>query len=160
MQNITPCLWFNNNAEEAVNFYTSILKDAKINTITRYGDAGAEASGQPKGSVMTITFELMGQEFMALNGGPHFTFSPAISFIICCETQEQIDEVWEKLSKGGAKEQCGWLKDKFGVSWQLTVSGFEEMIQGDTETSERVMRAVMQMTKPDIQKIKAAYENA
>jgi predicted 3-demethylubiquinone-9 3-methyltransferase (glyoxalase superfamily) len=158
MQNITPCLWFNNDAEEAVDFYTSLLKDSKINTVTRYGDAGSEASGQPKGSVMTITFELLGQEFIALNGGPHFTFSPAISFMISCETQEQIDELWEKLSEGGAKEQCGWLKDKFGVSWQLTVPGFEEMIQGNTETSERVMRAVMQMTKPDLQKIKAAYE--
>jgi predicted 3-demethylubiquinone-9 3-methyltransferase (glyoxalase superfamily) len=160
VQNITPCLWFNNNAEEAVNFYISILKGAKINTVTHYGDAGAEASRQPKGSVMTITFELMGQEFTALNGGPHFTFSPAISFMISCETQEQIDELWEKLSEGGAKEQCGWLKDKFGVSWQLTVPGFEEMIQGDSETSERVMRAVMQMTKPDIQKIKAAHAGA
>ena len=112
MQKITPFLWFDNQAEEAVNFYTSIFKNSKIKSVARYGEAGAEVSGRPKGTVMTVSFELEGQEFIALNGGPHFTFSAAISFMVKCETQEEVDELWERLSEGGAKEQCGWLKDE------------------------------------------------
>ena len=119
MQKITPCLWFDSQAEEAANFYVSIFKNSKIGNITRYGEAGAKVSGRPKGSVMTVTFEIEGQDFMALNGGPHFKFSEAISFMVNCETQEEIDEMWEKLSDGGEKGQCGWLKDKYGLSWQI-----------------------------------------
>jgi predicted 3-demethylubiquinone-9 3-methyltransferase (glyoxalase superfamily) len=112
MHKITPHLWFNDKAEEAVKFYASILKNSKIKSVTRYGEAGAEVSGRPKGTVMTVTFELEGQEFTALNGGPHFAFSPAISFMVKCETHGEVDELWERLSEGGEKEQCGWLKDK------------------------------------------------
>ena len=119
MQKITPCLWFDDKAEEAAKFYVSIFKNSKLGKITRYGEAGAEVSGRPKGSVMTVTFETRGQEFMALNGGPHFKFTEAISFLVNCETQEEIDEMWEKLSAGGEKGQCGWLKDKYGLSWQI-----------------------------------------
>src|SRR5438105_5838982 len=118
MQKITPFLWFDNNAEEAANFYTSIFKNSKILSISRYGEAGPG----PKGSVMSATFELEGQKFMALNGGPQFTFSPAISFFVNCETQPEVDELWEKLSAGGKKNRCGWLQDKFGVSWQIVPS--------------------------------------
>jgi predicted 3-demethylubiquinone-9 3-methyltransferase (glyoxalase superfamily) len=158
MQKITPCLWFNDKAEEAVSFYTSILKNSKIETITRYGDAGAEASGRPKGTVMTVSFELDGQKFMALNGGPHFTFSPAISFMANCKTQEELDELWKKLSEGGATEQCGWLRDKYGVSWQIVPTVIEEMLQDkDPETAERVMKAILQMEKIDIETLKQAY---
>jgi predicted 3-demethylubiquinone-9 3-methyltransferase (glyoxalase superfamily) len=115
MQKITPCLWFDNQAEEAVNFYVSIFKNSQIGNMTRYGDAGAEVSGRPKGSVMTITFEIEGQEFVALNGGPHFSFSEATSLMVKCETQKEIDEIWEKLSHGGEEGPCGWLKDKYGA---------------------------------------------
>ncbi len=158
MQKFTPCLWFDDKAEEAVNFYVSIFKNSKIKGTTRYGDAGAEASGRPKGTVMTVSFQLDGQEFLALNGGPVFTFSPAISFIVNCATQEELDEFWEKLSVGGAKEQCGWLKDKYGVSWQIvpTVLG-EMMLDKDAEKPERVMKALMQMRKIDIKRLKQAY---
>ncbi len=129
MQKIIPFLWFDDKAEEAVKFYTSVFKNSKIGNVTRYGDAGAEVSGRPKGTVMTVTFELEGEEFIALNGGPHFTFSPAISFVVNCETQEEVDELWEKLSEGGEKEQCGWLKDKYGVSWQIVPAALGEMMQ-------------------------------
>jgi predicted 3-demethylubiquinone-9 3-methyltransferase (glyoxalase superfamily) len=159
MQKITPCLWFDDKAEEAVNFYTSIFKNSKIKSITRYGEAGAEVSGRPKGTVMTVTFQLDGQEFMALNGGPHFTFSSAISFIVNCRTQEEIDELWEKLSEGGEIEECGWLKDKYGVSWQIVPTVIGEMLQDkDAEKSDRVMEAILQMDKLDIKTLKQAYE--
>jgi predicted 3-demethylubiquinone-9 3-methyltransferase (glyoxalase superfamily) len=159
MNKIAPCLWFDNKAEEAVNFYVSIFKNSKIGIITRYGGEGAEVSGRPKGTVMTVTFQLDGQEFMALNGGPQFTFSPAISFLVNCETQEEVDELWEKLSEGGEKEQCGWLKDKYGVSWQIVPTVLGEMMQDkDAEKSERVMKAMLQMKKIDIRTLKQAYE--
>jgi predicted 3-demethylubiquinone-9 3-methyltransferase (glyoxalase superfamily) len=159
MQKITPCLWFDDKAEEAVNFYTSIFKNSKIKSITRYGEAGAEVSGRPKGTVMTVTFQLGGQEFMALNGGPHFTFSPAISFIVNCKTQEELDELWEKLSEGGEIEECGWLKDKYGVSWQIIPTVLGEMSQNkDPKKSERVMKALLRMDKLDIETLKQAYD--
>ncbi len=159
MQKITPFLWFDNNAEEAVNFYVSIFKNSKIGNIARYGEAGAEVSGRPKGAVMTVTFQLEGQEFVALNGGPIFNFSPAISFVVNCETQEEVDRLWEKLSEGGEREQCGWLKDKYGVSWQIVPTVLGEMLQDkDAEKSERVMKAMLQMNKIDIEGLKKAYE--
>ena len=159
MQKISPFLWFDNQAEEAVNFYTSIFKNSKILSVTRYGEAGAKAAGRPKGSVMTVVFELGGQEFIALNGGPVFTFSPAISFVVNCETQEEVDELWEKLSEGGEKEQCGWLKDKYGVSWQIVPTVLGKMMQDkDPKKSEKVMKAMLQMKKLDIKGLKQAYE--
>jgi len=159
MQKITPCLWFDNQAEEAVNFYASIFKNSKVGRIARYGEAGAEVSGRPSGSVMTVEFQLEGQEFLALNGGPIFKFTEAVSFVVNCETQEKIDEMWEKLSKGGAKGQCGWLKDKYGLSWQIVPPVLSEMLQDkDTKKSERVMKAMLQMKKLDIKTLKQAYE--
>lgn len=159
MQKITPCLWFDNQAEEAAKFYASIFKNSKIGNMTRYGEAGAKVSGRPKGSVMTVTFEIEGQEFVALNGGPHFTFSEAISFMVECETQKDIDEMWEKLSQGGEKGQCGWLNDKYGLSWQIASPVWDEMLRDkDLKKSERVMKAILQMTKPDIKTLKQAYE--
>ena len=159
MQKITPCLWFNSQAEEAANFYVSIFKNSKIGHITRYGDAGAKVSGRPKGTVMTVTFEIEGQEFVALNGGPHFTFSEAISLMVKCDTQKEIDVMWEKLSQGGETGQCGWLKDKYGLSWQIISPMWDEMLRDkDAKKSERVMKAILQMTKPDIKTLKQAYE--
>jgi predicted 3-demethylubiquinone-9 3-methyltransferase (glyoxalase superfamily) len=159
MQKITPCLWFDNQAEEAAKFYVSIFKNSKIRNMTRYGEAGAEVSGRPKGSVMTVTFEIEGQEFVALNGGPHFTFSEAISLMVQCETQKEIDEMWEKLSRGGEEGPCGWLKDKYGLSWQIVSPEWNEMLRDkDVEKSERVMKAILQMTKPDIKTLKQAYD--
>ena len=159
MQKVTPCLWFNNQAEDAAKFYASIFKNSKIGDMTRYGEAGAKVSGRPKGSVMTVTFEIEGQEFVALNGGPHFTFSEAISLMVRCETQKEIDEMWEKLSQGGEKRQCGWLKDKYGLSWQIVSPVWDEMLRDkDVAKSERVMKAILQMTKPDIKTVKQAYE--
>lgn len=158
MNKFTPCLWFDSNAEEAVKFYTSVFKNSKITNIARYGEAGAEASGRPKGSVMTVAFELDGQAFLALNGGPMFTFSPAISFIANCKTQAEVDELWEKLSEGGEKEQCGWLRDKYGVSWQIVPTVLPEMLLDENPAkSERVMQAMLQMTKIDIETLKRAY---
>lgn len=155
MQKITPCLWFDGNAEEAMNFYASIFKDAKVGRITRYGEAGPG----PKGTVMSTTFRLNGQEFMALNGGPQFTFSPAISFFVNCETQEEVDELWEKLSEGGEKQRCGWLRDKYGVSWQIIPSALGEMLQDeDAEKSKRVMNAMLEMDRIDIKSLTQAYE--
>jgi predicted 3-demethylubiquinone-9 3-methyltransferase (glyoxalase superfamily) len=155
MQKITPFLWFDDKAEEAVSFYTSIFKNSKIGTITRYGEEGPGS----KGKVMTATFQLDGQEFMALNGGPYFTFTPAISFFVNCETQEEIDELWEKLSEGGEKEQCGWLKDKYGVSWQIVPSVLGQMLNDpDVEKSRRVTQAMLQMVKLDIEILTQAYE--
>ena len=160
MQKITPCLWFDSQAEEAAKFYVSIFKNSKIGNMTRYGEAGAEVSGRPKGSVMTVTFEIEGQEFVALNGGPHFTFSEAISLMVQCETQQDIDEMWEKLSQGGGEEgPCGWLKDQYGLSWQIVSPEWNEMLRDkDVEKSERVMKAILQMTKPDIKTLKQAYD--
>jgi predicted 3-demethylubiquinone-9 3-methyltransferase (glyoxalase superfamily) len=159
MQKITPCLWFDNQAEEAANFYVSIFNNSKIRNMTRYGEAGAEVSGRPKGSVMTVTFEIEGQEFVALNGGPHFTFSEAISLMVKCETQKEIDEMWEKLSQGGEEGPCGWLKDKYGLSWQIVSPEWNEMLRDkDVQKSERVMKAILQMTKPDIKTLKQAYD--
>ena len=160
MQKITPFLWFANQSEEAVNFYTSIFKNSKILSIARYGEEGAKAAGRPKGSVMTVVFELEGQEFIALNGGPVFTFSPAISFLVNCKTQKEVDELWEKLSEGGEKGQCGWLKDKYGVSWQIVPTVLGEMLQDkDPKKSKRVMEAMLKMDKIDIETLKQAYEH-
>ncbi|HLA62474.1 MAG TPA: VOC family protein [Nitrospiraceae bacterium] len=159
MQKINPCLWFDDKAEEAAKFYVSIFKNSKLGNITRYGEAGAEVSGRPTGSVMTVTFEIEGQEFVALNGGPHFKFSEAISFMVKCETQKEIDEMWERLSQGGKEGQCGWLKDKYGLSWQIVSPVWDEMLRDrDVKKSERVMKAILQMTKPDIKTLKQAYE--
>lgn len=159
MQKFTPCLWFDSNAEEAVKFYTSIFKNSKITGVTRYGEAGAEVSGRPKGTVMTIAFELEGKEFIALNGGPVFTFSPAISFLVNCKTQEEVDWLWEKLSEGGEIEQCGWLKDKYGVSWQIVPTVLGKMLQDkDPKKSEKVMEALLKMKKIDIKTLKQAYQ--
>ncbi|HEY6884787.1 MAG TPA: VOC family protein [Nitrososphaeraceae archaeon] len=158
IQKITPHLWFNNNAEEAAKFYASIFKNSKILNITHYGESAAKVSGRSKGTVMTVTFELEGQRFMALNGGPVFNFSPAISFFVDCETQEEVDDLWEKLSEGGEKEQCGWLKDKFGVSWQIVPNVLGQMLQDkDAKKSERVMEELLQMKKIDIQSLRKAY---
>ena len=155
MQKITPFLWFDGQAEEAMNFYVSIFKNSKMGNVTRYREQGPG----PKGTVMSATFQLEGQEFMALNGGPHFTFSPAISFFVNCETQEEVDELWAKLSKGGEKQRCGWLKDKFGVSWQIIPSALGEMLRDkDPEKSKRVMNAMLQMDKIDVERLKQAYE--
>src|SRR3989475_6633737 len=138
-QKITPFLWFDDQAEEAVRFYVSIFKNCKIGSITRYEDEGAEVSGRPKGTVMTVTFQLEGQEFMALNGGPHFKFTEAISLLVNCKTQEEVDELWERLSEGGEKGQCGWLKDKYGLSWQIVAHRFGQDVErqgrGEIETS-------------------------
>jgi predicted 3-demethylubiquinone-9 3-methyltransferase (glyoxalase superfamily) len=155
MQKITPFLWFDNNAEEAMNFYVSIFKNSKIVSVSRYG----EGEPGPAGSVMTGTFQLEGQEFMALNGGPHFKFTEAISLFVSCETQEEVDELWEKLSEGGQESRCGWLKDKFGLSWQIIPKALGMMLQDkDREKSKRVMNAMLQMDKIDIKRLKQAYE--
>lgn len=155
MQKIIPFLWFNDKAEEAMNFYTSIFKNSKIVSVTRYGDAGPG----PKGSVMTGIFQIEGQEFYALNGGPHFTFTPAISFFVNCETQQEIDELWEKLSAGGEPGRCAWLKDKYGVSWQIVPTALGQMMKDpDPAKSSRVMKALMQMGKLDIEALKKAYD--
>jgi predicted 3-demethylubiquinone-9 3-methyltransferase (glyoxalase superfamily) len=159
MQKITPFLWFDDKAEEAVNFYTSIFKNSKIHGMTHYGEEGAKASGRPKGTVMTVAFQLEGQEFAALNGGPQFTFTPAISFVVNCQTQEEVDELWEKLSEGGEKNRCGWLQDKFGVSWQVVPTVLVEMLQDkNTERARRVMEAMLQMTKIDTIKLRQTYD--
>jgi predicted 3-demethylubiquinone-9 3-methyltransferase (glyoxalase superfamily) len=154
MQRITPFLWFNDNAEEAINLYTSIFPNAKIGTVNRY----PEGSPGPVGTVMTATFELDGLEFTALNGGPHYSFSPAISFYVSCKTQAEVDELWEKLSEGGEVQQCGWLTDRFGVTWQIvpTVLG-ELMSDPDPVKAQRVMQAMLQMVKLDIAALQRAY---
>ena len=158
MNKITPFLWFDDKAEEAANFYVSTFKNSKIGSITRYGAEGAAVSGKLKGTAMTVTFQLDGQEFIALNGGPEFKFTEAISFLVNCETQEEVDELWEKLCKGGEKGRCGWLKDKYGLSWQIVPTVLGEMLQDeDVEKSERVMKAMLQMDKIDIKTLKRAY---
>jgi predicted 3-demethylubiquinone-9 3-methyltransferase (glyoxalase superfamily) len=155
MQKITPFLWFNNQAEEAANFYVSIFKNSKILNIARYGGAGPG----PKGSVMLVTFQLEGQDFMALNGGPTYTLSPAFSLFVSCETQAEVDELWDKLtSAGGSEVQCGWLRDKFGLSWQIIPKVLMEMMQDkDPVKSQRVFKAMLEMTKMDIEALKRAY---
>jgi predicted 3-demethylubiquinone-9 3-methyltransferase (glyoxalase superfamily) len=157
-QKITPFLWFNDNAEEAMNFYTSIFKNSGIGKVARYDEEGAKASGRPKGSVMTANFFLDGQEFIALNGGPHFKFTEAISFVVNCETQEEVDEFWQKLSEGGEEGRCGWLKDRFGLSWQIVPSALPRLLQSpDPAKSQKVMHAMLQMDKIDIAKLEEAY---
>ena len=161
MQKITPCLWFDDKAEEAAKFYVSIFKHSKVRHTTYYGEASAAVSGRPKGSVMTVTFEIEGEEFIALNGGPLFKFTEAVSFMVKCHTQAEIDEMWCKLSEGGEEGPCGWLKDKYGLSWQIVVSEWDEMLRDKNPVkSERVMQAILQMTKPDIKTIKRAYDEA
>ena len=151
---ITPCLWFDGKAEEAMTFYTSIFKNSKIGHIMYYGEAGPG----PKGSVLSVTFELDGQAFMALNGGPMFTFSPAISFFVKCQTQAEVDEYWAKLSAGGETQQCGWLRDRYGVSWQIVPAVLGELLEGrDAGKAASVMRAMLQMEKLDIAKLKEAH---
>jgi len=155
MQKITPFLWFDDKAEEAMNFYVSIFKNSKRGRISRYGDAGPG----PKGTVMVATFQLEGQEFIALNGGPHFKFTEAISLVVNCETQDEVDAFWGKLSEGGAKGQCGWLKDKYGLSWQIVPTALGELMSDpDPEKSKRVMTAMLQMKKLDISGLKRAYD--
>ena len=155
MQKITPFLWFDNNAEEAASFYVSVFKNSKFLNVARYGDAGPG----PKGSVMTIEFELNGQEFIALNAGPTFKFTEAISFVVNCETQEEVDYYWERLSEGGEKSRCGWLKDKFGLSWQVTPTILGKlMADKDPQKSKRVMERMLQMDKLDIEPLQRAYE--
>jgi predicted 3-demethylubiquinone-9 3-methyltransferase (glyoxalase superfamily) len=162
MQKITPCLWFDSNAEEAVNFYTAIFKDSKIGKVSRYGKAGHEMHGKAAGTVMTIEFELNGQAFTALNGGPVFKFNEAISFQVHCDSQEEVDCYWEKLSAGGDEkaQQCGWLKDKYGISWQIVPNVLGELLQDkNVRKSENVMKALLQMRKLDINALKQAYQD-
>ncbi|MGH6918636.1 MAG: VOC family protein [Geminicoccaceae bacterium] len=155
MQKISPFLWFDNQAEEAVNLYVSVFKNSKVGTVARYGETGPG----PKGSVMTVSFDLEGQQFTALNGGPHFKFTEAVSFVVNCETQEEVDDLWDKLSEGGQAQQCGWLKDRFGLSWQIIPSVLPKLISDpDPQRSQRVMEAMLQMTKIDVARLKQAYE--
>ena len=161
MQRITPFLWFDDKAEEAANFYVSVFKNAKLGKIARYSEDASKASGRPAGSVMTVAFELDGQEITALNGGPHFQFNEAVSFVVNCETQAEIDEYWEKLSGGGQEGQCGWLKDKYGLSWQIIPTALDKWLSGgDSERSARVMGALLYMRKLDIQALQSAYDHA
>jgi predicted 3-demethylubiquinone-9 3-methyltransferase (glyoxalase superfamily) len=153
-QKITPFLWFNDNAEEAMNFYTSIFKNSQINNVTRYGEGGPG----PKGQVMTASFQLFGQEFIALNGGPQFKFTEAISFVVNCESQEEVDGYWNKLTEGGEKSRCGWLKDKYGLSWQIVPTVLSKLLgDKDPQKSKRVMNAMLQMDKIDIAVLEQAY---
>jgi predicted 3-demethylubiquinone-9 3-methyltransferase (glyoxalase superfamily) len=154
-QKITPCLWFSDNAEEAVTFYLTVFKNSKKGKVSHYG----EDAPLPKGTVLTIEFQIAGQKFLALNGGPIFKFTEAVSFVVNCETQKEIDYYWEKLSKGGAKVECGWLKDKFGLSWQIVPTVLGEMMSSkSSEKSSRVMQAIMKMTKLDIKRLEKAYQ--
>ena len=154
MPRITPFLWFDDKAEEAANFYVSVFKNSKIGSVARYGDAGPG----PKGSVMTVSFELEGQEFIALNGGPLYTFTPAISFFVDCKTQQEVDELWDKLTAGGGEVECGWLRDKYGLSWQIIPTALLELMQDkDPVKSQRVFKAMLQMTKIDIEGLQRAY---
>lgn len=155
MQKLTPFLWFDNQAEEAANFYVSIFKNAKVVSVDRYGDAGPG----PKGTVMIATFQIDGQEFVALNGGPRFKFTEAVSFVVNCETQEEVDYFWEKLSANGEKSRCGWLKDKFGLSWQVVPTILDKLMRDkDAAKAQRVMQAMLQMDKIDIKTLQQAYE--
>ena len=161
MQKISPCLWFDDKAEEAAKFYTSIFKESKIGDVIRYGKEGYEIHGREEGTVMTVEFEIEGQKFLGLNGGPVFKFNEAISFQVYCETQEEVDYYWEKLSEGGYEkaQQCGWLKDKYGVSWQIVPIILIKMLKDkDSENSQKVMKAMLQMHKLDISTLKKAYD--
>ena len=160
MQKITPFLWYDNNAEEAANFYVSIFKNSKMGDIARYDDSGAKAAGRPTESVMVVEFQLEGQEFVALNGGPHFKFTEAVSFVVNCESQEEVDYFWGKLTAdGGAESQCGWLKDKYGLSWQIVPTILPELLQDkDRAKAKRVMEAMLQMKKIDIKTLQQAAE--
>jgi predicted 3-demethylubiquinone-9 3-methyltransferase (glyoxalase superfamily) len=156
MKKITPFLWFNGKAEEAMDFYVSVFENSKVLGVTRYGDAGPG----PKGTVMTANFELNGQEFVALNGGPQFTFSPAISFVAHCETQQEVDDLWRRLSEGGREDQCGWVTDKYGVTWQVIPTALMQMLNDrDARKSKNVMQAMLQMKKIDIRTLKQAYDS-
>ncbi|HWW99909.1 VOC family protein [Collimonas sp.] len=155
MQKISPFLWFDGRAEEAMNFYTSVFKDAKISDVQRYGEAGPG----PKGSVISASFQLHGQNFIALNGGPQFSFTPAISFFVNCENQEEVDELWARFSEGGEPQRCGWIKDKFGLSWQIIPTALGRMLQDkDPQKAQRVMQAMMKMVKIDVALLTQAYE--
>lgn len=157
MQKITPFLWFDGNAEEAMNFYVSIFRNSKILKVVRYGDAGPG----PKGTVMVAAFQLEGQEFQALNGGPQFKFTPAISLFVNCETQQEVDDLWKRLSEGGREDQCGWLQDKFGLSWQIIPTLLPELLSDkDAKKSQGVMKAMLQMKKIDSKKLQQAYDQA
>jgi predicted 3-demethylubiquinone-9 3-methyltransferase (glyoxalase superfamily) len=161
MQKITPFLWFNKNAEEAANFYASIFKNSKIGAVTRYDEAGAKASGMPKGTAMTVSFQLEGQGFTALNGGPQFKFTEAISFVVNCESQEEVDHYWDRLTEGGDEkaQQCGWLKDKYGLSWQVVPTALNKLLSNpDPARSQKAMKALLQMKKIDINDLKRASE--
>jgi predicted 3-demethylubiquinone-9 3-methyltransferase (glyoxalase superfamily) len=161
IQKITPCLWFDDQAEEAAKFYTAIFSNSKITSITRYGEAGHEVHGRPAGTVMTVVFELAGRSFTALNGGPMFKFNESISFQVSCETQEEVDYYWERLSEGGDRnaQQCGWLKDKYGASWQVVPDVLPKMLADpDSAKSQRVMKSMLQMKKIDIEELKRAYD--
>ncbi|HSA72686.1 MAG TPA: VOC family protein [Nitrososphaeraceae archaeon] len=163
MLKISPCLWFDNNAEEAVQFYVSIFKNSKVSNVTRYGKEGYEIHKKKEGTVMTIDFEIEGQKFLALNGGPIFRFNEAISFQIYCETQDEVDYYWDKLTEGGDKnaQVCGWLKDKFGVSWQVVPNVLVRMLQDkDAKKTENVMRVMLQMQKLDINVLTKAYQHS
>ena len=162
MQKITPCLWFDDQAEAAVNFYVSLFKNSKITNVARYDEAGAKASGRPVGTVMTMTFKLDGQEFMALNGGPIFKFTEATSFIVNCESQNEVDRLWDALTAhGGEESQCGWLKDRFGLSWQIVPTELGELMSDpDPAKAQRVMQAMLQMKKIDIAKLRQAHAQA
>ena len=154
---ITPCLWFDTQAEEAAKFYASVFKNSKIGKVSRYGKEGFEVHGKKAGAVMTVEFELEGQKFLALNGGPHFKFNEAVSFQVHCETQQEIDHFWSELAKDGEEGRCGWLKDKFGLSWQVFPRALPEMLMdGNSETAQRVMRSMLQMRKIDIAALRRA----
>ena len=157
MPRITPFLWFDNNAEEAANFYVSVFKNSKVLNIARYGEVGPG----PKGTVMTVEFELDGQEFVALNGGPQFKFTEAVSFVVNCDTQEEVDYYWERLSEGGEKSRCGWLRDKFGLGWQVTPTILGKLLADkDQEKANRVMQTMLKMDKLDIEPLQRAYEES
>jgi predicted 3-demethylubiquinone-9 3-methyltransferase (glyoxalase superfamily) len=157
VQKIVPFLWFDGQAEEAMNFYVSIFKNSKVVSVTRYGKAGPG----PEGTVMSATFQLEGQDFYALNGGPMYTFSPAISLFVNCETQQKVDKLWEKLSEGGEKQPCGWLRDQYGISWQIIPTILGKLLSDkDAAKSQRVMQAMLQMKKIDIARLKQAADQA
>jgi len=157
-QKITPCLWFDTQAEEAARFYVSVFEKSRINTISRYGEAGRDVHGKKPGSVLTVAFEIAGQSFTALNGGPHFKFNEAVSFQVFCDTQDEIDHFWSRLSQGGHESQCGWLKDKYGVSWQVVPSALPAMLtDADRTKSERVFDALMKMKKLDLDALTRAH---
>ena len=157
MQKIIPYLWFDDQAEEAVHFYTSVFNNSQVTGIARYGEGGQK----PEGSIMTVSFQLEGQDFVALNGGPQFSFSPAISLFVNCENQAEVDRLWQQLTEGGEEEQCGWLKDKYGISWQIIPTELIELLNSpDAEKSQRAMQAMLKMVKIDIAEIKRAYDHA